>query len=385
MLRYLLVNIVALLLLSSLSFGAESSPDFLQKDFARQILQQFSWSSGLPKEPVDRDYLMILGGKRTFRYEAENAYNPETDRVTVREFPLFGAFTGKGWILGVSDTTTATFTILLPNAGEYDFKAVIKGNGFVWKIGGKEYRADSKSANFSETEIAKVSLKAGVTTINLTIPPEGAIDSFSLSAPDQNPIQPIAGWRFREKLTAVRLAETAVALTNSFSKLPDAGVLASPKMIAVSEKIILPATAAPTNISYLGPFYSSKWVRADFRGATVQIPLNVAETGYYTLAVNVMGEIISGTVNDTPFKLSGKPYLSKTILGLFRLESGDNTLTISLPPAGGIDTVEFNKKSSTPEDFLRLAGVPGPADRLVGAQEAAALLKSIQGSFSIRK
>ncbi|MFA7404320.1 MAG: hypothetical protein WC007_10015 [Pelobacteraceae bacterium] len=385
MLRYLSVIIIVLLQLASVSWGADTRTVFTQKDFARLILQQFTWSNGLPKEPADRDYLMIMGGKRTFRYEAENAFNEQTDRVTVRNFPLLGAFTGKGWILGVSDTTSSTFTVLLPLAGEYALKAVIKGNGFVWAIGDKEYRADSNSGNFRDTDIAKVALAAGVVTIKVTIPPEGAIDSFSLTAPDYTLIQPFPGWRFKEALTAARMAETAVAMTNRYAQLPDAGPAASPKPFAVAEKVVLPPSAVPTADSFLGPFFSAKWIRADYRGATLQIPLTVAETGYYTLTANVMGGKISGSVNDTPFNLLAKQYLSKVNLGLFRLEAGNNNLVINLPPTGGIDTVEFNRKSTAPDDFLRLAGVAGPAERLIKAEEAASFLKSIQGSFSIRK
>jgi hypothetical protein len=385
MLRYLLVIIIVLLQLASVSWGADTGSVFTQKDFARLILQQFTWSNGLPKEPADRDYLMIMGGKRTFRYEAENAFNEQTDRVTVRNFPLLGAFTGKGWILGVSDTTFSTFTVLLPLAGEYALKAVIKGNGFVWAIGDKEYRADSNSGNFRDTDIAKVALAAGVVTIKVTIPPEGAIDSFSLTAPDYTPIQPFPGWRFKEALTAARMAETAVAMTNRYAQLPDAGPAASPKPFAVAEKVVLPPSAVLTADSFLGPFFSAKWIRADYRGATLQIPLTVAETGYYSLTANVMGGKISGSVNDTSFNLLAKPYLSKVNLGLFRLEAGNNNLVINLPPTGGIDTVEFNRKSTAPDDFLRLAGVAGPAERLIKTEEAASFLKSIQGSFSIRK
>ncbi len=385
MLRHALLIITVLSLFNSVSWGADKVSVFTQNDFSRLIMQQFSWNAGLPKEPADRDYLLILGGKRTYRYEAENAYNELTDRVTMRDFPLFGAFTGKGWIMGVSDTTSSTLTILLPIAGEYELKGVIKGNGFVWSIDGKEYRGDSNSGNFKETGIAKMKLQAGVVTIKLTIPPEGAIDSFSLTAPDYMSIQPFAGWRFKEGLTAVRMAEVAVALTNRYAELPNAAQEASPKPIAVAEKIVIPPTAAPTKASYLGPFYSAAWIRADYRGATLQIPLTVTEAGYYGLTVNVMGETISGKINDTPFKVAANPFLSKVNFGIHRLESGDNTLTITLPPTGGIDTVEFSRKSTTPDNFLRLAGVAGPADRLIGVEEAAALLKSIQGSFPVRK
>lgn len=385
MFRYITVIITALLLTASFSWGEVKAAAFSQKDFALLILQQYLWSDGLPKEPVDRDSLLILGGKRTYRYEAESAYNELTDRVTVNSSTMFGAFTGKGWVLGVSDTTSSNFTILLPIGGEYDIKAVVKGNGFVWSIGGKEYHVDSKSGNFQEVNIAKVALKAGVVAISVTIPPQGCIDSFSLTAPDYPSIQPYKGWRFKEKLTAGALAETVVAMTNRFAELPDAGQEASSKSRADFDKMVVPPTVTHTTASYLGTFTSPKWLRADYRGASLQIPLTVAETGYYGLVLNAMGQPLSGSVNDTPFKLAGKPYLYKQEIGLYRLEEGDNMLTVVLPPTGGIDSVQFSKKSSTPDDFLRLAGVPGPANRLVGVEEATAVLKKIQASYSIRK
>lgn len=379
------ILIISFLLLQSVSWGADKAPVFTQKDFARLILKQLSLSEGLPKETADRDYLLILSGKRTFRYEAENAYNELTDRVTMREFPLFGEFTGKGWLFGTSDSTSVTFTILLPVAGEYTVKAVIKGKGFVWSVDDKEYRTDSDVKKFQETDVAKVKLKAGVATIKVVMPRDGAIDSFTLAAPDEAPIQPLMGWRFKDGLTAVRMAEIAVSMTNSYAQLPDAEQSSSLKPIAVFEKIALPSNVLPTDDDYLGKFSSAKWVRADFRGATLQIPVAVADAGYYSLTANIMGGNISGKINNISFKLAAKSYLSKINLGVYRLESGENTLSINLPPMGGIDSIELSKKSTSPDDFMRLAGVRGPAERLVGGDEAAALLKSIQGPLAIRK
>lgn len=384
MLRYTLSIIMFFSMIQSISWGADKAPVFTQKDFAHLIVQQYSWSDGLPKDPADRDYLTILGGRRSFRYEAENAYNERTDLVSVKDTELLGPFTGKGWIQGVSNTTYSNFTILLPISGEYDLKGVIKGSGFVWTIDGKEYLADSKSKKFQETEVARIKLKAGLITIRLTIPPEGAIDSFSLTASDLPSIQPFLGWRFKEGLTAARLAETLVAMTNRFALLPDVPQVDSPKPLDVSEKVVLPSTASLTTANYLGPYSSAKWIRADYRGATLQIPLTVAETGYYGVSVNAMGDSVSGKINDISFRLPAKPYLDKVNLGLYRLEAGDNAFTITLSPAGGIDSVGFNRKSTKPEDFMLLAGVNGPFDRLISQDEASRLLKLIQGSLSVR-
>jgi hypothetical protein len=60
-------------------------------------------------------------------------------------------------------------------------------------------------------------------------------------------------------------------------------------------------------------------------------------------------------------------------------------ITVDLPPMGGIDTINFNKKNTTPDDFLKLAGIKGPAERLITADEARILLKSIQTAYQIRK
>lgn len=376
--------LVFLFLMNPAAWAAETGTGFSQKDFAQLIVDQFSWASGLTAERTDRDYLLILGGKRTFRYEAENAYNEKTDRVTVREFNMFGPFTGKGWILGVSDTTSANFTILVPIQGEYTLKAVIKGNGFVWNIDNKEYRASSNSGNFREVDLGKIPLKAGITTLTVAIPPEGAIDSFSLAAADHVPIQPLVGWRFKERLNAGRMAEVAVSMASLYAQLPESQNSAL-RSLSVSETALIPETAAKTAITYLGKFTSREWIRADYRGATIQIPVKAADAGFYGVTATVMGERIKGSINENFFEVPAKPYLDKVSLGLFRLESGDNMITVNLPPMGGIDTLEFNKKSTSPDDFLKLAGIKGPADRLISEEEARAFLKTLQATYPVRK
>lgn len=384
MFRRIMMFISGFFILNSVAWGVDVKPEFTQKDFAQLILNHFSWSAGLPAEPSDRDYLQILSGKRTFRYEAEIAYNVTTDRVTVREFEIFGPFTGKGWVLGVSDTSSANFSVLLPIEGEYTVRTVTKGNGFVWNIDKKDYRVDSNSGNFRDVTVGKIGLKAGVLSINVTIPPEGAIDSFSLTASDLAPIQPLLGWRFKEPLNAGRMAEIAISMASLYPQLPES-TDNSIKTVSVAEVAQIPATAAKTGIEYLGKFTSPEWVRADYRGATLQIPIKVADTGFYNITANVMGAVIKGSVNQNAFEVKGKPHLDRVNLGLYRLESGDNMITVDLPPMGGIDALEFNKKSSSPADLLKLAGLNGPPDRLIRADEAGAFLKTFQAAYPIRK
>lgn len=384
MLHIVRILIAAFIISHANAWAAEVKEVFTQKAFVQLMFQRLSWNQGLSKEMSDRDYLQILGGKRTFKYEAESAFNEITDRVTVRTFALYGPFTGKGWISGVSDTTAANFTTLIPIKGEYDLKAVIKGNGFAWNIDDKQYPADSKSDLFREVEIGKMSLKAGVVKIQVSIPPEGAIDSFSFTAPDYSPIQPLTGWRFKEPLIAGQLAEISVSMTGRHEQLPESQQNLS-KILSVFESAIIPATAAPTTIAEFGRFTSREWVRSDYRGATIQIPVKNPIAGFYRIRANAMGGRITGSVNEMPFNVLVKPYLENVQLGIFRLEAGDNLITINLPPMGGIDLLELNMKSMNPEDFLALSGIKGPPDRLIPVNEAESVLKTIIDTYPVRR
>jgi len=263
-------------------------------------------------------------------------------------------------------------------------KAVIKGNGFIWNIGDKQYRADSRSDAFSEVEIGKLSLNAGVLKIQVSIPPEGAIDSFSVTAPDYTPIQPVAGWRFKEPLTAGQLAEIVVSMSGRHEQL-QGSENDTPRRLSVFESAVIPPTAAQTTIEEFGKFTSREWVRSDYRGASIQVPVKTANAGFYGITANVMGGRITGSVNETPFEALAKPYFDTVRLGLFRMESGDNLITINLPPMGGIDSLELSMKNMSSDSFLAVSGIKGPAERLISVDEAESVIKSVSGSYPVRR
>lgn len=377
--------LLMILLIPALASGADSAPKPLtQKDFVIKLMSHFSWNEGLPAKPADRDYLVILGGKRSFRYEAENAYNEQTDLVSLNYSDVYGAYSGKGWIRGISEPTTCNLSFLLPLKGEYLLKAVIKGNGFVWNVDGKTFTSDSKSNVLKEVEIAKLQLKAGVIKFSVTLPAEGAIDSFSLTADDHLPVQPLIGWRFREPMNAARMAEVAVSLSNRFALLADTPVDV-PKPLALSETASIPNSVAVSTDTFLGKFKAPSWLRADYRGGTIQVPVKVTHTGYYSIIANAMGTAISGSVNGAVFDVAARPVLAPVVLGVFRLEAGENMLTIKLPPNGGIDTLDFTRKDVSAEEFIKLAGVKGPPERPISAAEADQFLTSLQKTYNIRK
>lgn len=384
MLKIFNMSFLMVIMISSLVWGEQSKPDFTQKSFVKLLVQRLDWTKGLPPEPSDRDYLQILGGKRTFKYEAESAYNEKTDRVTVRNFNLYGPYTGKGWILGVSENTDTNLTIHVPVNGEYLLKAVIKGSGFIWYAGDRKFVAGSKSDSFQEVEVGRLALGAGKATMRVTIPPGGAFDSFTLSAPDTIPIQPLAGWRFKEPLTALQLAEIMFSITGGYEKLPGMNGK-NHKLIPIVDSLYLPTNVQPTSSSEFGDFSSRMWLRSDFRGGSVKIPVQITETGYFELYANLMGGNISGDVNEYPFSVHSKPFLGEIRIGLFRMESGDNFITFNLPPMAGIDCIKIIPKDTKSDDILKLSGVKGPPGRLVTQEDADAVLKAVVESKTVKR
>lgn len=377
--RIVVANIaIALFFLSAV----KSASAITQKEFAQMVVSGFDWSNGLPKEPTDRDYLVIFAGKRTFRHEAENVYDVKGDNVVQRNYPLYGQFTGNGWLMGLSTETSANFTVFVPLAGEYSLKAVIKGNSFIWRIGDTVLRGSNPTGNFAEVDLGKVRLQPGVARIRVTMPPEGGIDAFLLVASDFTPIQPIEGWRFKEQLTALQMAQIGLALMDAFGQLP--ADTKGRQNIAAVDVVKTPAVVA-TTADFLGTFRASAWLRAGVQGAELKIPLPIPVLGYYDLQGQIMGEQLSGDVNGTTFSVAGKPFLDRVRLGMFRLEEGENTLNLKLPPMGGIDTLEVTGKSLTPQDVMRVAGVTGSPERIVTPEEAQQYITTIRGKHQVRK
>ena len=383
--RLLCIVLVLGWIAAGLVWAAEKAPAAItQKDFASMIISELNWADGLPKEPSDRDYLVILGGKRNFNFEAENTHNTLTDNVTVRAFELFGPFNGKGWLMGISETTTAHFTVHIPIGGEFNLKARVKGEGFTWEIGGKRISGGSPFSVFSTVDFGTVSLAPGLLQVTATMPPEGAIDSFTFIAPDHKSIQPFDGWRFKESLTTHRMAEIGVALMNLYGQLP---VLANEQVRKISAVDAAQPNkdAAPTDAGFLGHYTSRAWMRANYRGALLEIPVKSAKSGFFIIRARAMGEKLSGSINEVPFSVAGKPYLEMTNFGVFRLEAGDNLIRLQLPSMGGLDVVELTPLDSTPSATCAVVGIPSAPDQQVTSAEALRFINLIREKSSVRK
>lgn len=369
--------VVSLLMIALVGAGlAEELPSnamMTEGELAATLVRALGLESGLPAEPKPADYQAILSGSRAYRFEAEDVYDAKRDNTSIRSYPLYGPFTGSGWLSGLATPTKIRFTVFLPRAGEYLLTVVAKGNGQQWQVGDRTYRVDTGDS-LREAVVGKVALAAGTQMIDLTLPPEGGVDSFSLTAASLAPIEPLGGWNFPATLTWDRLAEILASLQGLENRLPvdePGGV----RVINVADSAVLPATATKTAIDYLGAHTAPRWVRAGIRGARLEMPLDFPAPGVYAIRLRLLGEHLTVDFDGTKTELPGKPYFNWFDLGLKRVVRGRRLLIVNLPPLGGADIVQLTRYNASPREYLLLTGLPGTAGKPVPRAECEKYLK----------
>ena len=369
----------ASLLLASFHFApglaadAEPSGSITQAAFAVRLLAALGWESGLPEKPQTADYLAILTGTRSYRFEAEEVYNAETDGVSLRNYPLYGAFTGSGWLSGTAMPTEVHFRVMIRREGDYLLKVVSRGDGQRWRAGGTELVVNA-GGSLREIEAGLLRLKPGYQEITLRLPPEGGVDSFTLTAQQVPSVSPLGGWRADAVLTWGDLAETVAAVRGLDRLLPE-DPAHSPKPVSVEAAAKLPFSMYTTSAGYLGPFTPPRWVRVSSRPATVIVPLQVPETGVYDLRGRLLGASLAVELDGTRIERQGRPYLDWVDFGTFRLQQGSHSLMLKLPVNGGADVIALVRRTATPAEYLKVTGLKGNPQGPVPAAELDMVLK----------
>lgn len=354
-----------------------------QGDFARELVTSLGWGGGLTSEPKDRDFLQILEGRRTFKFEAENIYNAKTDDVSLRKNEIFGPFSGEAWIGGISVPSKVSMKVFIPIAGDYQLSAATKGIGQIWKIAGKEFAAFSGNS-LGMSKIADISLKSGELKFEMMLPPEGGLDYLIFTAPDYAPIEPLDGWRFSEKLTNLTVAYVAASLLGLEGKLPVDDSI-KPLTVIVSEMSRLPDSVSLSDIMYYGKFSGKNWVSTTARTAEIEIPLTLPQSGTYDIKLRIMGKGFTGEIDANPIKLPASSSMDWVSLGLHRLSQGEHKFRVKVPPYSGIDALVVTPRKVSPETYMNLTGVTGDPQAVVTYAEMVKNIVLIRDRFTSRK
>lgn len=352
-------------------------------DLARNIVDALGFGEGLPEKPVEKDYLQILGGNRTFRFEAETTFDQQSDPVAVRDYPLYGPFSGKGWLHATTTPVAVHFKVFIPVTGVYTLKATAKGDNQLWSVAGKAFK-HSSADQFRESTIGTVFIPAGELEFNAVIQPGGAIDAFTFTAPAYAPIEPLRGWKPAQPLTADALNETVAALLGLEPLLPlDASF--KPRIIEAASLPNLSERVLITDNQVYGKPVATKWVRAFQAAATVSIPLETDTASVYTLRARALGATLAAGFGERKVAVAGKAFLDWIDFGTFRLPKGLNTLEIQLPPSGGIDVIEVTKKLASPPEYAAITKTGLQGNAPLRAAELEGVIKSLKDQFKERK
>lgn len=323
-----------------------------QRQWMAELVDGLGWSFGLSDEPEDEDYLRILGGNRIFRLEAEDVHHPD-DLVGEKNYITFGPYSGRGWASGISRPVTIRLQTLLPLGGSYRVGAALRRPGHTVRLGGQGFAVDG-GHRFAEHDLGVVELAAGPLEIEVDLPAGGGLDYLQLEAPPYLPVSPLEGWQPDGPLYTSDLAVTAVRALGMEMLLPPSGeeslYQAEPGQKGVAE----------TTLGYLGAPSEGVWVRAGNHAVVFDFPFQVPEDGIYSLTLRgAWGRAVTVRLDDHYLLSAGpSPSLRSWPLGTFPLQAGDHSLSINLPPFGGVDTLLLRRHLSSATDYRRLAGLP---------------------------
>jgi len=345
-----------ILLLWTAATPAQAQPGLTQHDWMLTLVDALGWSFGLPDEPTDQDYIDILLGKRSYRFEAEKVYTPEEDEVAIMAYENFGPFSGESWLQSVRKTTPLHLRFTLPIAGDYALRVAVRGQGHEIRFGDQSFKVDG-GESFSSVPVGTLTMPAGAQELLVTIPSNGAIDYLELSATNLPMIVPAAGWQPEAPLTWEAVNTSLTQVFDLAELLPVAG---EPIRIE-AETLPLPQTAHIVRESHLGPVSNGRWLRNGALPAAVEVPLAIDRGGFFTLELRAMGGTIGLTFNDhRAMTLETKAYLDDYRLPPFFLPGGDNRLVIDLPSRGGIDLLTLQALQSDAPATARVLGLPAP-------------------------
>ena len=333
--------------------------ELTQRDWMITLVDTFGWSYGLPDEPQDPDYINILTGNRSFRFEAEDIYAKGEDNVSLMSFRNFGAFSGRSWLHGTRKPTKVHLKFTLPLSGEYQLQAHLRQAGHQFSVNGEIKTVDAKP-KFTKVAVGNFQLQAGEQEIVLTLPQNGSIDYISLAAPNLAAITPSDGWQPDAPLTweVVQTTLTQILqLAELFPKAPTALVIEAENLSQTEAKVV--------TIPHLGQPSGGEWLRSGPMSTEIKFPIKLIESGFYDLSLRVMGNPISITVSDhQEIILDAKAYLDDYTFTSLYFFAGDSNITVKLPPGGGVDRLSLTARqidAPLVSTLLGLEPLPGPA------------------------
>ncbi|GAB4300703.1 MAG: hypothetical protein Fur0034_13610 [Desulfuromonadia bacterium] len=360
---------------------APKPPPFVKgREFAYRLVKGMNLAQALPKKPVESDLFAILSGERSRTVEAEDSYDPKRDQVTFRSFNVLGKFSGRGWLIGTSEKTSVNLRTIILRSGTY--RVTLRGTrkGHLLSIGGKAFTADCDDSRLTDVEAGTVFLDAGPLTFSDILPPDGVIDMVRLTASPLPPIEPFNGWRPGDEITYGEAAEVAAMLMREDFN-PPVDPTTPPVTTPLVGAISLPEGTTQTTATIYGRYVGPAWIRNGLTESTFDIPFTVPSAGFYSLELHFMGKRVSGAVDQRPFSRDSKDFLHWVEIGIHHLSAGGHTLTVTLPPMGGIDAIRITRRRISSTDLMGILGWKGDPAKRIPREDSERILKDLLSRY----
>lgn len=332
---------------------AEERP-LTQRDLMINLVDTLGYSFGLPDTPQDSDYIQLLAGGRSFRFEAETYRHPD-DLVAINNFTSFGEFSGPGWVSAISAPTKLRMEFLLPHAGTYRLFTAVRLPGHTLMLEDQSWQINENNPKFQRIDLGETTLNAGMKELLIAMPANGSIDYIEFLAPSLVAVTPLTEWEPDAPLTYADLAVTVLRALDLQSLLPLSGT-----SILVEAEESSADQSFRTDQRHLGEPHAGFWLRSGAGGGVITLPFHIETAAVYTLNLTAAGaKSLSGTLDERePWQADFPPYLKENTIGTWFLSPGRHELKIELPARGGVDLLTLQKRRSTAEDYLILAGLP---------------------------
>lgn len=327
---------------------------FSQRQWVVSLVETLGWSFSLPDNPQDLDYHRLLDGRRQWRIEGEESFQPG-DAVSVKTFETFGPYSGSGWLNGLSGRTTTTLRFLIPHSGHYRLTAALRRPGHRITLGGRTWEADGP-LEFGRVALGEVELTAGMQEALIDLPPDGSFDYLELSAPDRSPVEPLDGWRFEQALDVEVLALSVIQLLQLEDALPPT----PESFIIEAEDAVFRQGVEPSEARLLGEPSGGLWLRAGNLAGEIRLDFSLPAPGIWSLSLRGAGDTpIPARLDERRTLLyPSAGYLQERALGSALLAAGNHSLRLQLPPRTGVDYLRLDRRASRGEDYRRLVGLP---------------------------
>lgn len=327
-------------------------------DLMSNLVDTLGYSFGLPDTPQENDYIKLLDGGRSYRFEAETFRNLD-DLVAVNSFTSFGEFSGPGWVSAISMPTTMRMNFLLPHTGTYRLIAAVRLSGHTLTMDGQSWLINDNHPRFQRIDLGETTLAAGMKELTITMPPNGSFDYIELLASPSTPIVPLGGWNPSAPMTDSDLAVTAIRALDLEDLLP----LGDEKISFEAEDSSTDETFL-TDQRHLGEPRGGRWLRSGAGGGRVTLTFQIPTEAVYTINLIAAGSApLTGTIDGlSTWHADFPPYLDQRTIGTWFLTVGEHQLAIDLPPRCGIDQMTLLRRRSTAADYRTLAGLPAGDD-----------------------